>query len=114
MTCFGPAPAAAFVLQTPWGIQHIPPDGLRIGRTTEYSPLGQEISSRGFDNVSGRHAIIRIEDGAVVVEDVGSKNGTYVDGVDARTADENRIIAQPGALIQLALDPPLELRVEHT
>ena len=46
-------------------------------------------------NVSRRHAVIRIADGAATLEDLGSKNGTFIGGrrVDAVTAlsDGDRI-----------------------
>ena len=54
------------------------------------------------ETVSGLHAQLQLVDaGAVIVTDLGSSNGTYVNGVDVRTAGPSQ--AYPGQLIQLGL-----------
>jgi pSer/pThr/pTyr-binding forkhead associated (FHA) protein len=57
--------------------------------------------------VSGHHAEIRIDGGKTVIVDVGSKNGTYVNGERIRAP----LPLMPGDRIELGLDGP-EFRVE--
>ncbi|WNG85048.1 FHA domain-containing protein [Mycobacterium sp. ITM-2016-00316] len=78
-------PAAAPVsdevarVRFPWGPITVPSSGvLNIGRDFGIE-CGSQISE--FDNVSRRHAVIRVADGSVVVEDQLSTNGTTVNGV---------------------------------
>ncbi|MGA5541353.1 FHA domain-containing protein [Mycobacterium sp. NPDC051198] len=76
-------PAAGIVarLRFPWGAVAVPLAGvLHIGRDFG-SECGCQIEE--FDNVSRRHAIVRVADDAVVVEDQLSTNGTTVNGEPA-------------------------------
>lgn len=83
-------------------------DRLEIGR--DAGPLADLCS----DNVSGRHAELRVGDDCVEITDTGtdrrgSTNGTFVDGerlapnVPARLTD--------GSVVECGADPPLRLRI---
>lgn len=73
-----PAARGVTRLRFPWGLITVPASGvLHIGRDFGIE-CGDQIA--GFDNVSRRHAVIRIADGSVVVEDQLSTNGTTVNG----------------------------------
>lgn len=56
------------------------------------------------EGVSREHALLKVESGALVVEDAGSKNGTFVDGDRIRCA-----AAAPGAELRFG---PVRLKVE--
>lgn len=78
---------------------------LPVGRTL----VGRAVEAdQRFDdpNVSRRHAALTVSsDGAVVVEDLGSSNGTYVNGVRVqRHALKNgdQIQFSPGAILKLS------------
>jgi transcriptional regulator with PAS, ATPase and Fis domain len=51
-------------------------------------------------NLSSQHATIHHHDGAWIVEDVGSKNGTWVG--DSRVAPRQQVVLRDGDIIQLA------------
>ena len=75
-----PSIASAFVLTAASGSLanqrfSIPPAGLRIGRSPENSIVLDE------PMVSRQHAEIVERDGTCVIRDMGSTNGTFVDGV---------------------------------
>ena len=82
-------------LRFPWGTVAIPPSGvLHIGRDF-VDECGCQIAD--FDNVSRRHAIVRAEGTAVVVQDQLSTNGTTVNG--ARTeAYQDRVLSHGDTL----------------
>ncbi|MEM7152288.1 MAG: sigma 54-interacting transcriptional regulator [Myxococcota bacterium] len=68
----------------------VPPrEPLRVGKGPD---IDLELDDR---YVSGRHATVRLARDGVVVEDLGSKNGTYVDGVVV-----DRAWAQLGAVLR--------------
>lgn len=77
------------VLKFPWGDIEVA-ETLFIGRDPEISPLAQQIDQEGFGWVSRKHAEVYLDDGKLYVRDVGSANGTYVNGT--------RIATQPVAL----------------
>jgi hypothetical protein len=75
-------------IRFPWGAVDIPAKGkLRIGR--EDSPLAAELS--GFSNVGRRHAVVESIGNNVVVTDLKSSNGTFVNG-ERITPLEPRIV----------------------
>ena len=77
------------------GVVHTPVDGnpYVVGRTTGVSLKLQ------FRTVSGRHAALWIDDGALWLRDLGSTNGTYVNGV--RLKPENEYPLSHGNIISL-------------
>jgi RNA polymerase subunit RPABC4/transcription elongation factor Spt4 len=111
--CEGPAakePVKA-KLATPWGgLLPIPEGGLFLGRDTAFSPHAAELAT--WDNVSGRHAVIRPASDGLLVEDCDSTNGTFLDGrrLLPVTPPEQRL-ALIGSVIRLGSDPPVEFRV---
>ncbi len=69
--------------------------GALVGKDREYPiPEGETLVGRGrdcgvqlpFERVSRVHARVRIDGGVATVEDLGSKNGTWVNGVRAAGA----------------------------
>ncbi|MCA9663244.1 MAG: FHA domain-containing protein, partial [Myxococcales bacterium] len=72
-------------------------------------------------DVSGRHACLRVADGAVTIIDLGSTNGTYVDGapIETRVLHADALVQvaghtlkihaapAPEALERALVDPPL-------
>lgn len=79
-----PAPVAPIVLDAS-SHRLVGPDGgevpLGVGELIVGRELGVGLSLLGEATVSRRHAAIRRSGEAVVVEDLGSKNGTYVGNV---------------------------------
>jgi pSer/pThr/pTyr-binding forkhead associated (FHA) protein len=71
----GPCP----VLKFPWGDVEVA-ETLFIGRDPSISPLAERINQDGFGWVSRKHAEIYVDEGKLYIRDVGSKNGTYVNG----------------------------------
>lgn len=75
------------VLHFPWGPVEIH-DRLPIGRDEGFSPLGHVIANTpnpanpkgDYLNVSGRHADLYIEGQILYLRDLGSTNGTFVNG----------------------------------
>lgn len=66
-------------LELPWG--PVPVAGrLAIGRDPDFSPLAYELEQGGHLSVSRRHAEVYQDAGLLVVRDVGSTFGTYVNG----------------------------------
>ena len=69
------APACALLF--PWG--RMPVVGqLGIGREAGFSPISQQLDA--YPKISRRHAVISIAQGRWTVHDLGSTNGTYVNG----------------------------------
>lgn len=72
-----PGPALC-VLLFPWG--RVPVAGqIGIGREMGFSLVSDRLSE--FTPVSRRHAMVRMTQGQWTVQDLGSTNGTYVNGV---------------------------------
>lgn len=76
-----------------------------LGRDRSSSP----IASACGDNVSWRHAEVRWGPDGPALVDLGSTNGTYVNGRSLRPGD--RHLLRPDDVVQLANDPPLRLTV---
>ena len=69
-----PAPCA---LAFPWG--RVPVSGqLAVGREAGFSPISGQLD--GYPTVSRRHAVVGAAQGQWAVQDLGSTNGTYVNG----------------------------------
>ena len=94
----GPPTDQRFLCALRWGADDIPlHEGENvIGRTPD-SDI--QVAS---ERVSRMHALIAVEGGRATIEDLGSKNGTYVDGqrIDAPTelVDGDRINIGPAVL----------------
>jgi hypothetical protein len=69
------------VLTFPWGDVDVC-GVLLVGRDPKLSPLGAQLEREGerYRWVSRQHAEIFDDDGRLHVRDMGSKNGTYVNG----------------------------------
>jgi hypothetical protein len=96
--CNRPLGGAA-TLVWPWGEQVVDSE-LLIGRE---SPAPQGLIERldaQFDNVSRRHAMLRVLDGALWIEDLGSMNGTFLNGV--RLAAHQAVRVPDGASLRFA------------
>jgi hypothetical protein len=77
------------------------PDGQRLRIAARPIVLGRQPDCDvvlNDSNVSRRHAEISVRDGEVVLEDLGSTNGTRLNGAAVRTA-----VVQPGDAIQIGL-----------
>ena len=71
------AQAASCTLVFPWG--RVPVAGqLGIGREAGFSTISGQLDA--FPTVSRRHAVVGSAQGQWVVRDIGSTNGTYVNG----------------------------------
>jgi hypothetical protein len=92
----GAAPAA-LGLRFPWGVVSVGREPLRVGRSREFSELADRIAR--YDNVSRKHAELRQEGDRLTIEDIGSANGTYVNG--ARVASAT---AEVGDVVRFAAD----------
>lgn len=68
-TCLG--------LRFPWGAVLTPDPVLVIGRDP-HGPLGSHLAGSEYDRVSRRHAMVATVADGLVVEDLGSTNGTTV------------------------------------
>jgi glucose/arabinose dehydrogenase len=78
------APAAGLLF--PWGFHQLAPgDSVIVGR--EHPPFASQLEA--FPNVSRGHARLEHRDGALLVTDLGSTNGTRIDGrlIDAEVAE---------------------------
>ena len=70
--------AAACALVFPWGRVAVAGQ-LDIGRESGFSPISDRLDA--FSTVSRRHAVVGVAQGRWTVRDLGSTNGTYVNGV---------------------------------
>jgi hypothetical protein len=67
-------------VEWPWG-EEVVFSCLRVGREPPAADaLIQMLKSQGHDNVSRQHAEFRIADGEAVIVDLGSSNGTFLNG----------------------------------
>ena len=65
----------------PWGEETLIDEELLIGRDSSPEWLRRRLSQLGFDNVSRRHARITILGSGAFATDLGSSNGTLLNGV---------------------------------
>jgi hypothetical protein len=78
---------------------------LGVGRDPDFSPIATQIE--GMDRVSRRHAEVRVTDTKIVIVDIGSMNGVYVNGqqilpdtpCDVRVGDEISFSSQLKATV---------------
>ena len=97
-----PPPCA---LVFPWGRVAVAGQ-LGVGRETGFSPLSGQLDD--FPTVSRRHAVVGAAQGQWAVQDLGSTNGTYVNG--ARLGEGETRAIQNGD--QVGFSRGLEVRVE--
>jgi DNA-binding NtrC family response regulator len=69
---------------------------LVVGRGEKYGVFGDKLSLDD-PRVSGSHAALEWKAGALFVEDLGSSNGTWVDGERIK----GRVAVEPGALVEV-------------
>ncbi len=94
-------------LRWPWGTQ-ILVGTLRIGRDPPApADLAKAIRDRGYDNVSRTHAELSVCDENVCVKDLGSANGTYVDGV--KIPPNKSIPLRHGSIVRFAANLAVEI-----
>ncbi|MFN8523803.1 MAG: trypsin-like peptidase domain-containing protein [Chloroflexota bacterium] len=75
------------------GSRHlIPPHGLRVGRSPDNDLIVPD------PNVSRQHLVVWSSEGDLFLRDLGSQNGTYVDG---RRVGGNTTLIAPGAQIRI-------------
>lgn len=80
--------AASCALVFPWG--RVPVVGqFGVGREAGFSPISGQLGS--FTTVSRRHAVVGAAQGQWLVRDLGSTNGTYLNG-ERLAEDESRAI----------------------
>ena len=97
------APPCALVF--PWG--QVPVAGqLGVGREAGFSPISGQLDA--FPTVSRRHAVVGVAQGQWTVRDLGSTNGTYVNGT--RLAEGETRAIQNGD--QVSFSQGLQVRVE--
>jgi hypothetical protein len=65
----------------PWGEETRVPTTLQIGRESSPEWLCRRFVQSGFENLSRRHAVLVVAGPSATVTDMGSSNGTYVNGV---------------------------------
>ncbi|GED95982.1 FHA domain-containing protein [Gordonia crocea] len=78
-----------------------------LGRSPDYPHADLFAPESGFDNVSRIHAALRYAGGRVYVTDLGSSNGTFVNGTRIESGAEYEV--HPGQALRLAADVPLGL-----
>lgn len=92
----------AVELTWPWGKEFLT-ETMRIGRDSP-SPnsLIEAIKVRGYDNVSRSHAELQLDSatGGVSLIDLGSSNGTFVDGV--RIPANTPVRLKSGSVVRFA------------
>ncbi len=72
-----PSCRALAVLVWPWGDVTMVDHRIAIGRDSEYSSFANHLRADG--KISRRHASIEPTESGIIVRDMGSSNGTYVD-----------------------------------
>lgn len=92
----------------PWG-EDVVRDRFRIGRDPPATAqLIAKLSSKKFDNISRQHAEVVVQGSKATVVDLGSSNGTFMNGV--RLAANVPCNLQSNAILRFASD--LEARAE--
>ena len=97
--------AAPCALMFPWG--RVPVAGqMGVGREAGFSPVSGQLDA--FPTVSRRHAVVGAPQGQWTVRDLGSTNGTYVNGTRLAPGETRPI--QNGD--QVGFSQGLQVRVE--
>ena len=100
-----PVEVGPCTLRFPWG--RVPVDGvLGVGRESGFSPISGQLDS--FTTVSRRHAVVGVPESHWVVKDLGSTNGTYLNG-ERLAAGETRAISNGD---QIGFSRSLQVGVE--
>lgn len=107
--CHGPLTAlpsrpATLLLQWPWGTQPLS-EPLGLGRDPAFSILAKRLDA--YPNLSRRHALLRLDQGQAWIEDLGSTNGTYLDGTRLPPRQPQRLT--PPARLRFGMTDALEL-----
>jgi hypothetical protein len=100
---------AAAVLEWPWGERLEITGNLVFGREGDIPEAMKLRLAREFDNVSRRHAEFFQADGQLWVMDLGSSNGTYVDGL--RLAPHVRRALKTGNAVRFAAHLTATVRI---
>jgi len=104
-------PSVRVELRWPWGTQNLT-GTLMIGRDSPApAELVKAILDRGYDNVSRSHAELTVSDENVSVKDLGSVNGTYIDGV--RIPPNKAIPLKHGSVIRFAANLAVEISIKQ-
>lgn len=103
------ANGSEYRLHWPWGARPIKGQ-LHVGREHPTPPdLIKQLVNHGFDNISRRHALFEATPDGLYLTDLGSANGTYIDGV--RIQANRRVRLTDGADIRLASNLSAKLEV---
>ncbi len=90
-----------FRITWPWDMATVHFQKLRIGRQPPAPDfLIKKLSENGYDNISRNHADIFMQDGELIIEDLGSTNGTFVDGERIEKGARRKLGA--GAVLRIA------------
>lgn len=103
-----PAPAPGVVLRLA-GVEVAlsPETPVLIGRSP-HSPFGASLEGIGWTNIGGLHCTVQLGDGVVMVTDLDSRNGTFIDG--ARLTPQAPRPLAPGQRLRLAANREVELK----
>lgn len=98
-----------FEVKWPWG-ETTNHKQLRIGREPPAPPfLIKRLTDKGYDNVSRTHADIFVDRGEIVIEDLGSTNGTFV-GSERLNARKRQSFGH-NATVRIASNLLCEIRI---
>jgi hypothetical protein len=80
-----------FEVKWPWG-EKTSHHKLRIGREPPAPQfLIKWLTDNGFDNVSRKHADILVENGDIIVKDLGSINGTFLGNARIKALEKHKL-----------------------
>lgn len=105
------AKSVRVTLAWPWGERTPVPAQFLIGRSFGADPALIERLEREYDNVSRRHAMLRIAGDVVSVEDLGSSNGTFLNGI--RLPPNRPVRVRNGAKLRFAATLEVSVRIEE-
>lgn len=94
--------APRYAILWPWGARTPVGEEMIVGRVPPAPGELVEELNRSYDNVSRRHARLRVDGGVLTLEDLNSANGTFVDGVRILSSAPVRLAA--GAALRFAAD----------
>ncbi len=104
------AAAARAFLDWPWGGSLEIVGQVLVGRGADLPRDLHDRLEKDYDNVSRRHAMLRHAEGILTVEDLGSRNGTFLDGV--RLAPCEPAPVKAGSRLRFAADLTATVRIE--